>query len=61
MFRKDLRVKRDIQEMENNVDQGCMTAGEPAEILLHHFVPEKNVLIIKIDLLESDCIQLHSS
>jgi hypothetical protein len=27
--------------MEKNVEQGCMTAGEAAEILLHHFVPDK--------------------
>ncbi|XP_046642451.1 methylmalonic aciduria type A homolog, mitochondrial-like [Daphnia pulicaria] len=41
VFREDPRVKRDIHEMEKNVEQGCMTAGEAAEILLHHFVPDK--------------------
>jgi len=29
--------------MEMNVEQGYMTAGEAAEILLHHFVPNKVV------------------
>jgi hypothetical protein len=34
-------VKDNISEMETNVEQGNMTAGEAAEILLHHFVPNK--------------------
>lgn len=40
VFREDPRVKHKIHEMELNVEQGCMTAGQAAEILLRHFVPD---------------------
>ncbi|KAI9552841.1 hypothetical protein GHT06_020723 [Daphnia sinensis] len=40
VFREDPRVKSHIQEMEKNVEEGLMTAGQAAEILLRRFVPD---------------------
>lgn len=40
VFREDPRVKSHIQEMEKNVEEGLMSAGQAAEILLRRFVPD---------------------
>ncbi|KZS13707.1 Methylmalonic aciduria type A protein, mitochondrial [Daphnia magna] len=40
VFREDPRVKSHIQEMEKNVEEGFMSAGQAAEILLRRFVPD---------------------
>ena len=44
VFREDPRVKTRIAEMERQVEQGVITAGQAAEVLLHYFVPGTKVM-----------------
>jgi hypothetical protein len=44
VFREDPRVKPRIVEMERQVEQGVITAGQAAEVLLHYFVPGTKVM-----------------
>jgi len=44
VFREDPRVKTRIVEMERQVEQGVITAGQAAEVLLHYFVPGTKVM-----------------
>ena len=40
VFREDPRVKAHINEMESQVEQGLVTAGQAADVLLHYFVTD---------------------